>query len=153
MEKAAVIEHVRATLEAQYEQMLASAKETSAGATDPENKAEGKYDTRGLEASYLAAGQGEQVAELAAALEVFQTSTFPDFEPGAEIAAGALVEADFGGELSYFLLAPKAGGLTCEHNGHEVTVLTPEAPLRQKMMGLKAGDLLPQPPLQITRVQ
>ena len=152
MEKTAVIERIRSVLQAQYEQMLAAAKETSAGATDPENKAEGKYDTRGLEASYLAAGQGEQVAELAAALEMFQPSTFPDFETGAEIASGALVEANFGGELLYFVLSPKAGGLTCDFGGIEVTVLTPEAPLRQKMMGLKAGDSLPQPPMRITRV-
>lgn len=152
MDKSTLIERVRDAVREKYEQMLGSARETSAGVVDPESKAEGKYDTRGLEASYLAAGQGEQVEALAEALQSLSPAAFPPFPEGAAIGPGALVEAESGGEKSFFLLAPKAGGMTCEHDGCEVTVLTPVAPLRQKMLGLKAGDLLEQPPMRICRV-
>ena len=152
VEKSTIINLVRDAVKAQYERMLEAARETASGVTDPENKAEHKYDTRGLEASYLAAGQGEQAEALAEAVLMFQEAAFPKFEEGSEIAAGALVEGQIGGERLFYLLAPKAGGVTCEFEGCEVTVLTPDAPLRQKMLGLKAGDAVDQPPLKVTGV-
>ena len=152
MEKSTVINLVRDAVKAQHDRMLDAARDTAAGVTDSENKAENKYDTRGLEASYLAAGQGEQVEALREALLMFQPTAFPAFAEGEEIAAGALVEGDIAGERLYYLLAPRAGGITCEFEGCEVTVLTPEAPLRQKLLGLKAGDSVVQPPLKVLRV-
>ncbi|MFT4546384.1 MAG: hypothetical protein ACI8XO_001680 [Verrucomicrobiales bacterium] len=152
VEKSTIIKLLREAVKTKHDRMLEAARETAAGVTDPENKAENKYDTRGLEASYLAAGQGEQVEALREALQMFQPAAFPAFEPGAEIAAGALVEGDIGGERLFYLLAPRAGGISCEYEGCEVTILTPEAPLRQKLLGLKAGDAVPQPPLKVRRV-
>ncbi len=152
MEKSIIIQSLHDAALAIYQRMLEAAKDTSAAATDPESKAEGKYDTRGLEASYLAAGQGEQVAALAEALRSLQPSAFPPFAPDDKIAPGALVETESGGEKSYFLLAPKGGGISSEHEGREVTVLTPDAPLRKKLLSLKAGDRIEQPPLKISRV-
>jgi hypothetical protein len=152
VEKSKIINLVREAVKAKYDRMLEAARETAAGVADPENKAENKYDTRGLEASYLAAGQGEQVEALAEAVLMLQPAAFPTFDEGEEIAAGALVEGMIGGERLFYLLAPKAGGITCEYEGSEVTILTPEAPLRQRLLGLKAGDALPQPPMQVLRV-
>jgi hypothetical protein len=152
VEKSLIIQTLKDAALANYQRMLDAAKDTSAAATDPESKAEGKYDTRGLEASYLAAGQGEQVAALAEALQSLEPSAFPPFPADSEIAPGALVETESDGEKSYFLLAPKGGGLSSEHSGCEVTILTPEAPLRQKLLGLKAGDRIDRPDLKITRV-
>ena len=48
-----------------------AAKASHAEATAEENRAENKYDTRGLEASYLATGQANKVLELEAAIEAF----------------------------------------------------------------------------------
>lgn len=152
VEKPEIINLVREAVKAKYDRMLEAARDTAAGVTDPENKAENKYDTRGLEASYLAAGQGEQVEELAEAVRMLQPAAFPVFEDGAEIAAGALVEGEIAGERLFYLLAPKAGGIVCEHEGFEVTVLTPEAPLRQKLLGLRAGDAVAQPSMKVLRV-
>ena len=152
MEKSIIVNLVRDAVKAKYEQMLEAARETCAGVTDPENKAENKYDTRGLEASYLAAGQGEQVEALAEAVQMFQPTAFPNFEESDGVGPGALVETKIGDERLFYLLAPKAGGITCEYEGCEVTVLTPEAPLRQKILGLKAGDSVVQPPLKVLRV-
>jgi hypothetical protein len=152
VEKSTIINLVREAVKAKYDRMLEAARKTAAGVTDPENKAENKYDTRGLEASYLAAGQGEQVEALAEAVMMFQPAAFPKFASDAAIAAGALVEGQIGGERLFYLLAPKAGGITCEFDGCEVTVLTPDAPLRQKLLGLKAGEALSQPPMRVLRV-
>ena len=152
MEKPTIINLVREAVKAKYDRMLEAAKDTVSGATDPENKAENKYDTRGLEASYLAAGQGEQVEALREAILMFQPSSFPTFAADEKIAAGALVEGYINGERLYYLLAPRGGGITCEYEDCEVTVLTPEAPLRQQLLGLKIGDQVTRPPLKITNV-
>lgn len=152
MEKSNIINLVREAVRDQHDRMLAAARDTAAGVTDAENKAENKYDTRGLEASYLAAGQGEQVEALREAVQMFQPAAFPNFAEGEEIGAGALVEGEIDGERMYFLLAPRGGGIICDYEGCEVTVLTPEAPLRQKLQGLSAGDAVAQPPMKVLRV-
>jgi len=71
--KSALLERIRAELRARFERLAAAAREAHAAATDPGSKAESKYDTRNLEASYLATGQARQVEELAAAIRIFET--------------------------------------------------------------------------------
>ena len=126
--------------------------EAHAAATDPGSKAEGKYDTRSLEASYLAAGQARQVDELAEAVRIFDALSLPDFAMDDRIDAGALVEVDLGGETSHFLLAPTSGGLMVSHDGREITLLTPASALYQKLLGLGVGDTLGEPPMMVTEV-
>jgi hypothetical protein len=147
-----LLEKIRAELRANLERLVRAASEAHAAATDPGSKAEGKYDTRSLEASYLAAGQARQVDELAASLRTFEALTLPAFEPHHAIDAGALVETQLHSETSYFLLVPSAGGLVLFHEGMEITLLTPESPLYQKVLGLHVGHSLNSPPLTITAV-
>lgn len=150
--KSALLEKIRADLRARLEVLTRAAVEAHAAATDPGSKAEGKYDTRSLEASYLAAGQARQVEELAEALRVFETLSLPDFDIEDPIDAGALVEADLSGSTVFFLMAPASGGLVVEQEGSEVTLLTPASLLYQKLLGLRTGDALDDPPLLVTEV-
>ena len=154
MTKSEVVNAVCDHLEKDLERMLAAARAVEAAATDPENRPENKYDTRGLEASYLAAGQSEQVESVANALRVLRLpQSFPDFATSERIGAGALVEVDFGGESDFFLLAPAAGGLVVEIEGAEVTVLAPGAPLRTKLDGRRVGDRLDDPSMRIVAAE
>jgi hypothetical protein len=150
--KSALLEIIRAELRAQLERLSKAALEAHAAATDPGSKAEGKYDTRSLEASYLAAGQARQVDELADALRVFEALTLPDFDMDTPIDAGALVEVDLAGETSYFLLVPTSGGVIVSHEDREITLLTPASALYQKLLGLGLGDSLDDPALMVTEV-
>jgi hypothetical protein len=143
---------IRAELRATLERLTRAARDSHAAATDPGSKAESKYDTRSLEASYLAAGQARQAAELAADLELFESLSLPAFAMDDAIDAGALVEAELSGESQWFLLAPGAGGLTVDWEGREVTLLTPASPLYRSLMGLRAGDSLDDPPLVVSEV-
>src|SRR5690606_41710128 len=52
--------------------MLAAAQATREDATHEDNKAENKYDTRGLEASYLAEAQARQAEEAGIGLARFE---------------------------------------------------------------------------------
>lgn len=150
--KAALLEQIRVELRARLARLATAALESHAAATDPGSKAEGKYDTRSLEASYLAAGQGRQVTELADALRIFEALRLPDFGMDDRIDAGALVEVDLAGDSAWFLLVPVAGGMSVTHAGREVTLLTPASGLYQKLRGLQVGDTLDEPALMVTEI-
>jgi hypothetical protein len=150
--KSELVSRIRAELRAHLDRLTGAAKDAHAAATDPGSKAESKYDTRNLEASYLAKGQARQVDEVAEAVRIFETLILPEFGIEDRIDAGALVEVDLNGETTFFLLAPVGGGMTLEHEGGELTVLTPESPMHQRLIGLRTGDSLESPALLITEV-
>jgi len=150
--KSALLNQIRVELRARLERLSKAAMEAHAAATDPGSKAEGKYDTRSLEASYLAAGQARQVDELAAAVRTFDALTLPDFDIDDPIDGGALVEVDLAGEPAVYLLVPTAGGLVISHERGEITLLTPASSLYQKLLGLRVGDSLDDPPLMVSEV-
>ena len=81
-----------------------------------------------------------------ASLETFTPRPYDLTEP---IGPGALVEGDLGGDTVFFFLLPGGGGHTIEHLGCELTVLSPEAPLYQKLLERKAGDLIDDPAIMI----
>ena len=140
--KTALLQNIRAQLKASLERLAKAAMDAHAAATDPDSKAESKYDTRNLEASYLAAGQARQVDELVEAVRIFETFTLPDFTMNDPIAMGALVEADMRGETSLLLLVPAAGGMILDLDGQEITLLTPASRLYQSLLGKRAGDFI-----------
>lgn len=118
----------------------AAARAISAAATDPDSKAENKYDTRNLEASYLARGQAFRVAETMAALGEFESLTPRAFLPDQAIAEGALVELRGADGTFYCFIGPAAGGTEITVDGSEVMVITPASPLGAKLMRRKAGE-------------
>ena len=150
--KLAILTRIRAELRARLDRLSKAACEAHAAATDPGSKAEGKYDTRSLEASYLAAGQARQVDELAESVRIFETLTLPDFEMDDAIDAGALVEVALNGESGFFLLVPSSGGLVIMHEDQEITLLTPDSGLYRKLLELRVGESLDSPNLTVIAV-
>lgn len=150
--KAELVERIRVELRSRFERLSGAARDAHAAATDPGSKAESKYDTRNLEASYLAKGQARQVEELADSVRIFESLVLPDFGIEDPIDAGALVEVELNGDTAFFLLAPVGGGMTLDHFGSELTVLTPDSPMYQRLIGLRMGDSLESPALWISEV-
>jgi len=111
-----------------------------AEATHESSNAESKYDTRGLEAAYLAGGQARQAKEIMDSIKLYEAVTTRDFAADEPIDLTALVESDAGGTRSLYFIGPKNGGLEFEHQRKEITVITPQSPLGQNMMGKKAGQ-------------
>ncbi len=142
MNKRALIQKIIALLAKEVESYARSARASQAEATDEQSKAENKYDTRGLEASYLAHGQSRQAAEMEEAVEQFHTMPVRDFGAGDAIDLGALVEVDRQGKTTRYFIGPRAGGTEVVHAGKSVLVITPQSPLGRQLMGAKAGDRL-----------
>lgn len=140
MNKRALLKKVLSKLQEEVESYARAARAAHAEATDPQSKAENKYDTRGLEAAYLAGAQSRQAAETQNALEAFQKMALKEFKPTDAIELSAFVEVETRGDRMYFFIGPSKGGLEIDHNKQEVTVITPQAPLGEQLVGRKAGD-------------
>ena len=143
--KQALMETIRKQLGDRLERLSRAARESQQAATDPDSKAESKYDTRNLEASYLAAGQAKQVEELGQAVRVFERYKLPDYSGMGAAGPGALVELVIKGESDWYLLVPAAGGLEVEHEDRLITLLSPESPLYQQLLGCTLGQVLERP--------
>jgi hypothetical protein len=109
-------------------------------ATHEQSKAEHKYDTRGLEASYLARGQSRQAAEIGLAVENFQKLLLRSFGPADPIDTGALVELQNEKESNLYFIGPRAGGTEIIFQKREVLVITPESPLGSQLFGKRLGE-------------
>jgi len=140
MNKRALIQKITAQLVRELEIYFRAAQFSRAEATHESNKAENKYDTRGLEASYLARGQSQQAAELEAAIAEYQKLGVKKFAAGDAINLGALIELEMAGEKNFYFLGPRAGGTEVIHDRKEILVITPQSPLGEQLMGKQAGD-------------
>jgi transcription elongation GreA/GreB family factor len=140
MNKRTLIKKIIARLTDELEVYFRAANASRAEATHEQNKAEDKYDTRGLEASYLARGQSRQAAEIESAIAEFEKLAAQKFNGDGIIDIGALVELEHGGENSFYFLGPRAGGTEVVHEKKEILVITPQSPLGEQLMGRKQGD-------------
>ena len=138
--KRAIVEKIIAQLSSELETYAQSARSAHAEATDEQSKAENKYDTRGLEASYLARGQSRQAAEVAEAIEHFTKLELREFATDEGIDVGALIELETPTARAFYFLGPRAGGTEIVAGKKEIWVITPQSPLGQQLMGRKRGE-------------
>ena len=140
-EKQDLLNAAIASLEKSLAALHNAAKEAKDYATDKDSKAESKYDTRGLEASYLAGAQAEKAESLGEAIELLRHFQFPDTPVKAAQGTITVVSDTEGGEDTYFIL-PAGGGIELEWQGLPVTVITHQSPRAQSLIGLQPGDSL-----------
>ncbi len=137
--KARVIQALLRQVQAELEGMEAVAEAARDEATSTETKAEGKYDTRATEASYLARGQAWRIIELRR-----QVAWLSNVAPAVRLAeavvqVGALVEVE-GARTEVLFIAP-FGGSRVDTEGQPVRVVSPSSPLGEAMVELEAGDV------------
>jgi transcription elongation GreA/GreB family factor len=142
MNKPALVKKIIGELEKKIALYVGAANAAHAEATHEESKAEDKYDTRGLEASYLAAGQSRQMAETAAALQQFASLNLRKFSASDPVDLTALVELETKTETMRYFIGPAAGGTEIAIGKESVLVITPQSPLGQQLNGKKQGDRL-----------
>ncbi len=139
--KAELVALIIAQLEADLAALRAAALETYAAATGDESKPENKYDTRALEASYLAGAQAKRVLDVEASLNIFRGLELKTFTPDSRIESTALVEVDLSGKAVHVFIAPARESLTFTYEGRVIQVITPQSPLGAALLGLREGDV------------
>jgi hypothetical protein len=140
MKKQPIIDQIREKILEEAETLTKAAKAAHANATAEESKAECKYDTRGLEAGYLAQGQARLAAEAMQDASLYHTLPLKDFSPTDPIALSALLELECDGKRAWYFMGPKKGGITLVHEGNPLLLITPTSPLGQMLLGKKQGD-------------
>ncbi|MEY2427366.1 MAG: hypothetical protein QOJ40_251 [Verrucomicrobiota bacterium] len=140
MKKPQLLKQIIAALTQSLSVLEKAARASHEEATHESSRAESKYDTRGLEAAYLAGGQTRQAKEILDAIALYQSLALKKFTSDDPIDLTALVELKADGARSYYFIGPKSGGLEIETQGEEVMVITPQSPLGQNLMGKKAGQ-------------
>lgn len=139
MNKPALLRAVIAELENELVRQRTANAQASAGATDGEARAETKWDTCGLESSYLARGHAMQFKALAADLEELRTFMIPLFA-GRPAGVGALIEVELDKEKMTCFLLPCAGGTEVDFDGRTVSVITPSSPIGAALLDKKKGE-------------
>ncbi len=141
MDKIKLLEHIRNDLEKDLETAKQAALATYEAATHEESKPENEYDTRGLEASYLAGAQAKRVGEIEELLVIFKHLVIKNFSEHDPISATALVEVEYNGKNTLLFILPKGGGLNLVFEGKKIQTISPNSPLGEALLGLKLGDV------------
>ncbi|HBR95042.1 MAG TPA: transcription elongation factor GreAB [Opitutae bacterium] len=140
MNKTNFFNSLLATLREEALNAVNASRDAAAYATNEESRAESQWDTQGLEASYLAAGQAGQARQWADAIEELQSEREELLQPKTQVSFGALFCCDFGGFEEHFFFAGTAGGQVIKMESYEVTVITAQSPLAGRLLGRRAGD-------------
>lgn len=141
MNKSLVIKTITKMLEERFETAVSAARQAYDAATDKETVAENKYDTFGLEASYLAHGQSQRVLDCENDLKQFLAMELKKFTADDEIAVGAFISLidDMGKSIRCFI-SPCAGGQTFIFENLSCMLITPSSPLGKSLMGSYLDD-------------
>lgn len=141
MHKEKLLNNILRALSTDLELLTQAARTAHAAATHPECQPDNKYDTTGLEASYVAQGQANRAQDIRQALESYRSLDLREFEEDTPIRLTALVTIEaHSGNCKRVFLGPDAGGLKINVDGEECTVVTPRSPLGRALLGKVCGD-------------
>lgn len=149
---------IQQALTAAYQDAVDAAKRAHDTATGSESVAENKYDTFGLEASYLAHGQSLRVAQCKedilafeqlfvvlkhkAAIETLvETPINVTLEVSKKISLGDLIElTDENDNVSRLFMGPSAGGLKVQTDEVSFMLITTQSPIGQQLLTREVDD-------------
>lgn len=145
VDKSKLVEQIKQQLASDFEILKAAAIATYEDATHEESKPENEYDTRGLEASYLAGAQGKRLQEMEEVFASYKLLNVKKFTEKDPIGLSALVEVEFNSKISYIFIVPKGGGLTIpfEDTGVQlnIQIVASTSPLGEALLGTRVGEV------------
>lgn len=141
MNKQALLNQFVNLIQADLEVAKKAALHAYEAAIHEESKPEDPYDTRGLEASYLAGAQSNRAAELEELLAIYRNVDIKEFSKKDIIASTAVIELHSEeGKQTFCLMMPKGGGMSVKFDDKQIQVVTPQSPLGRAMLGKLVGD-------------
>lgn len=141
MTKETLLNKIIKSLNDDLKTLMTAAKMAHAAATHEECLPDNKYDTTGLEASYVAQGQANRAQDIRKSLDSYRTLSLRHFDEETPIRLTALVTiAAEDGSCRQIFLGPDAGGLKLVAGDEECLVITPESPLGRALLGKVCDD-------------
>ena len=134
MDKKKIISEIIKELEREFKTLSKAAKEARDEATHEETQAENEYDTRGLEASYLAGAQAKRADEIKTLIQIFSKLEPQDYDGDTPIGSTALVRTEIDGEdARWFFLIPHQGGINVTVDGNEIYAVSLDSPVGKEL--------------------
>lgn len=114
-----------------------AAKSTRDLVTADDLKSEGKYDTRAIEASYLASAQLKRVEEIKTDIQMLEEI---ELVRANKLQMGSLALIEYKGNERYYFLTSTSGGTMLTVDENTILVISVFSPLGNGALGLQAGE-------------
>ena len=140
MDKKKIISAIIKELEREFDTLSKAAQAARDEATHEETQAENEYDTRGLEASYLAGAQAKRADEIRTLIQIFGKLEPVDYAKDAPIGSTALVKTEVDGEdVRWFFLIPHQGGINVKVDGKAIYAVSLDSPVGKELKEQTVG--------------
>ncbi len=106
--------------------------------TQGDLKSDGKYDTRAIEASYLAGAQLKRVEEIKIDIQMLEEI---ELQNSTKIQMGSLALIEYKGQERYYFLTSTSGGTLLTIDGQPVLVISVFSPIGNEALGLSEGEI------------
>jgi len=139
IDKKLIIQQLITNLKKELSEAEAAATSAKDLATADDLKSEGKYDTRAIEASYLASAQNKRVDEIKLDIQMLEEIELPE-PPSSSIQLGSLALIECNGQKRYYFISSTSGGSMLQIDGQPLLVISVFSPIGNEALGLTAGE-------------
>ena len=140
MTKQKLMQSVITLMEEELARARAAFNSTNEAATADENRPENQFDTRALEASFLARGQAARISEVEHGIKVLRDLPMKEFSSDTPIQGGALVTVECEGAQQKHFILPVGAGLAVPSGKDKISVVTYSSPLGAALLGKTEGE-------------
>ena len=138
--KEKILKALKENVNSEKKKLEELAKSSRSDATGDDMKSEGKYDTRAIEAGYLASAHKARLEELEQELQLLESFNIKSFKEDEPVAMGALLDIELNGMKRRYFLSATAGGTMLDIDGEAILVISVFSPIGSSVIGLSAGD-------------
>jgi transcription elongation GreA/GreB family factor len=140
VQKEKVLGQLRNNLQNELSLARQSYESSSAYKSQDDMKQEGKYDTRAIEAGYLAGAQKKRIDEIEQELGMLDEIDLKLTNEVNDVITGSLVLLEHNGIEKHYFLSPTGGGKLLTIEGEPVLVISVFSPLGQELVGAKINE-------------
>ncbi len=138
MNKENILNFLKEQMQAEYEKAKKAYDTSREHASSDEMKSEGKYDTRSIEAGYLAGAQKKRVDELEVEIKLLDEIDLK--LPANTVSVGSLVEIEYNDMTRHYFISSTSGGTMMKTDDGVVLVISAFSPIGVEVIGLSSGD-------------
>lgn len=139
IDKKKIVEALIEKLNAELKEVEGAAKSARDLATQDDLKSEGKYDTRAIEASYLAGAQSKRVEEIKLDIQMLEDLEI-HIAPTSKLQLGSLGLIRCNGQERFYFLSSTSGGSMLMIDDHPILVISVFSPIGDAALGLGEGE-------------
>lgn len=137
LNKQSILDKLIENLKNELNEVESAANSSRDLATASDLKSEGKYDTRAIEASYLAGAQAKRVEEIKLDIQMLEET---ELQNSSKLQMGSLALIECNGQKRFYFLTSTSGGTMLTIDEQPVLVISVFSPLGSEALGLSKGE-------------